>query len=103
MLLRSPRGAFSSTWAAASFSEGTLSPVRGRLLAFQTGAFQKPGIGGDKVPGLQANDVARHQLGRVNHLLPSIPKHPGVRGGHVLQGVQGLFRLGLLHHAQHGV
>ena len=56
----------------------------GGFLAFQADAFQQPGVGGDEVPGLQADDVTGHQLGGVDDLLLPIPAHPGVGGGHVL-------------------
>ena len=50
MLLRSPRGAFSSTWAVASFSLGTLSPVRADSSLFRLTLFSSRASAGMKSP-----------------------------------------------------
>ena len=67
------------------------------LFRLQVGALQEPCIGGDKVARFQKDDVAGHQLGRLNDLLLAVADDARVRGGHVLERLQRLFRLALLH------
>ena len=50
MLSRSPRGAFSSTAASASFSEGTDSPVRADSSLFRPALFKSRASAGTKSP-----------------------------------------------------
>ena len=82
MLLRSPRGASSATWARAFFSHRREDRLAGEcgLLSLQADALQQAGVGGDEVAGLQVDDVAGDQLGGVDDLLLPVPQDAGVGG-----------------------
>ena len=75
----------------------------GGLFAFQADRVEQPGIGGDKVPRFQLNDVAGHQLPCFDDLLRPAPDHTGIGRGETFQGLQRTLRLALLHDPHHGV
>ena len=76
---------------------------KGGLLDLQGGSLQQPSVGGHSVAGLQQHHVAGYQLFTGQHREHPVPQHLAGGGGHLLQGLDGLFRLALLIHAQDGV
>ena len=63
-------------------------------------ALQNAAVGGDRVARLQDHNVAGHQhvAAQQGHL--PVTEHLAGGGGHLLKGLNGLFRLALLVHAQ---
>ena len=103
MLSRSPTEAFSSTSARASFSAGTLSPVRADSSDFKLEARQKPCVRGDEVARFQDDDVAGDELGGLDELFLAVAHDARVGGGHIFERFERLFRLALLHEPHDGV
>ena len=75
----------------------------GGLLGLQAGALDDAAVGGHGVAGLQDDDVAGDQLVAAEHDHLSVPQHLAGCRRHLLEGLNGLLRLALLVHAQHGV
>ena len=75
----------------------------GGLLGLEAGALQDAAVGGHGVAGLQDHHVAGHQLLALEEDHLPVPQHLAGGGGHLLEGLDGLLRLALLVHAQHGV
>ena len=66
-------------------------------------ALQNPGIGGDEVAGLQQQDITGHHFWGGHLHLEAAPEQGGSGGAHGLERFQRLFRLEVLHSAQHGI
>ena len=78
-------------------------PRHGRLIRFERKSLQKPGVGGNKVPGLQADDIPGDHLGSGELLLISLPEHPGHGSRHALEGLQSLLGAVFLRDGNDGV
>ena len=89
--------------ACVCFSTGTDSPVSAASSIFMAGALDDAAVGGHRVAGLEHHDVAGHELGRGQVHELAVTDHLGLRGAHLLQGLESLLALGLLHHAEHRV
>ena len=72
----------------------------GGFLHLQAGAFQNAAVCGDGIAGLQQNDITHHQILAVDGDGLAVPQHPGGGGRHLLQRLDGLFRLVFLINAQ---
>ena len=76
---------------------------KGGLLDLHRGALEHAAVGRDGVARLEHDHIAGHELGaRQVHEL-AVAQHLGLRRAHLLQGLEGLFALGFLDHAQHRV
>ena len=75
----------------------------GGLLDLHGSALEHAAVGRNGIARLEQHHVAGDELGagHVGHL--AIADDLGLRGAHLLQGLEGLLRLGLLDHAQDGV
>ena len=74
-----------------------------RLFDLQIDALDQTQIRWHIVPGLQQDDVARHDLAPGNRQLLAVADDLRLRRGHLLQRRQRLLCLGLLNHTHHGV
>ena len=75
----------------------------GGLLNLQGGTGQQPSVGGDRVPGLQQDDIAGYQAAALQLRDGAAPQDLAGGGGHGLQSLDGGLGLALLDHAQNGV
>ena len=76
---------------------------KGGLLDLHRGALEHTAVGRDGVARLEHDHIAGHELGaRQVHEL-AVAQHLGLRRAHLLQGLEGLFALGFLDHAQYRV
>ena len=75
----------------------------GGLLNLQGGTGQQPSVGGDRVPGLQQDDIAGYQAAALQLRDGAVPQDLAGGGGHGLQSLDGGLGLALLDHAQDGV
>ena len=75
----------------------------GGLLDLHRGALQDAAVRRHGVAGLEKDDVAGHEVGggQVGEL--AVADDLGLRRAHLLQGLERLLRLCLLHDAEHGV
>jgi hypothetical protein len=75
-------------------------PREGGFPQAQLHTLQKSGIGGDPIPGLYPDEIARHQLfaGQALPLLVAAHHHQGL--GHLPQGQKGFLGTGFLQIAQ---
>ena len=76
---------------------------KGGLLHLHAGALQHAAVRRNGVAGLQQHHIAHHQFLAADGDGLAVPQHLTGGGSHLLQGLDGLFRLALLIHAQHGV
>ena len=76
---------------------------QGGLLHLHAGALQHASIRRDGVSRLQQHHIAHHQLLAADGDGLAVTQHLAGGGGHLLQCFDGLLRLALLIHAQHGV
>ena len=97
------RGSLGQGDGVGGLADGEGLTGEGGLLGFQTGTFDEPPVGGDGVPGLQQYHVPHRQILAADGADLAAPQYPGGGGGHLLQSLDGPFRLVLLVDPQHRV
>ena len=75
----------------------------GGLLHLHAGALQHAAVRRDGVARLQQHDITYCQILAANGNLFPVTQHLAGGGGHLLQRLDGFFRLALLKDAQHGI
>jgi len=75
----------------------------GRFVDLQVAQFQRPQVRRHFVPGLQEDDVARHQVGGGDDLTRPAAEHGGTDAEFPRQGIDGSQRIQFLHEADDGV
>ena len=78
-------------------------PCESGFFGFQPRAVEKPGVGGNEIPGFQTDDIAGDESGGVDHAFFPVADHAGMGRRQGFQRVQRFFGLALLIHPHDGV
>ena len=76
---------------------------QGGFFTLQADAVKKTGIRGNKVAGFQTDNIAGHQLSRLNDLFLAVTDDAGVGSGEIFQRIQCFFRFAFLIYTHDGV